>query len=114
MMLGHLVRTHRPTHLATYTRNPAIINMLRSVSSAVYPLNDDPELKQLACDMDSATELGVVYHLDRYGEAGLFAGEDPADTACYDSSESLKSRYGELVSVRHALVIAARVEETDI
>lgn len=108
-MLQQFVEEERPEYLTTYTRNPRILRMIGRVSDTIYPLVDDVTLQDMAADMKYATTRDVVYHLDRYGEEGLFRGDDPADGSVEANGVSLKQRYQELTSVRHALIIAARV-----
>lgn len=108
-MLQHFVREARPAYLTTYTRNPRILRMIGRVSGAIYLLVDDPMLRDMAAGMNGASMRDVAYHLDRYGEDGLFHGGDPADGSVEANGVSLRQRYQELASVRNALVIAARV-----
>lgn len=108
-MLQQFVDEERPEYLTTYTRNPRIVRMIGRVSDDVYPLVDDQILRDMAASMDHASMYDVVYHLDRYGEDGLFHGDDPADGLVEPGDVSLKQRYQELTDVRHALIIAARV-----
>ena len=108
-MLAQYVDEVRPEFLATYTRNPSILRMLRHVSDDIYPLVDDPVLRDMTAMMDHASRRDVVYHLHRYSEEGLFCGSDPADRPLEQGGVSLKQQYAGLASVRHALVVAARV-----
>lgn len=109
-MLEELVASERPGYLATYTRNPAIIKMMQRQSDEIYPLHDDASLRMMALNMDDASELDVVYHIDRYGEQGLFVGEDPACRPAEDGDRALKQRFDGLMSVRNALIIVARTK----
>lgn len=108
-MLHQYIDQAQPAFLTTYTRNPSILRMLRHVSDDIYPLVDDLMLRNMAAMMDHASQRDVIYHLDRYGEEGLFRGTDPADGSLDEGEVSLKQQYAELASVRHALVVAARV-----
>lgn len=108
-MLQQFVDEERPEYLTTYTRNPRIVRMIARVSDDVYPLVDDQILRDMAVTMDHASMRDVAYHLDRYGKDGLFRGGDPADGSVEPGGVSLKQQYQELTSVRHALIIAARV-----
>lgn len=110
-LLRDFIENDPVTTLTTYTRNPSVLRMVRAVSSSVYPLDNDPDLQEMAAAMDHATldqGTGVTYHIDRYGPEGLFLGFDPADRSC-ETVESLKERFTGLVSVRNTLVVAARV-----
>ena len=85
--------------------------MIQKQSSEIYPLHDDVQLKQMTLEMSHALELDAVYHVDRYGENGLFRGEDPANLPIDESGKSLKQKFTGLMSVRNALVVAARVKK---
>ncbi len=111
-LLIQLVANEKPLYLTTYTRNPAILRMMRHVTSSLAPLDDDHELIALAAAQPHASLHGnVSYHIERYSEAGLFRGEDPADRPVIKGGVSLKEQFPALQSVRHALVVAARVKE---
>ncbi|MFZ1316855.1 MAG: hypothetical protein WAQ26_00240 [Candidatus Saccharimonas aalborgensis] len=111
-LLTRLVANEKPLYLTTYTRNPAILRMMRHVTSSLAPLDDDHELMALAAAQPHASLRGnVTYHMNRYSEAGLFQGDDPADRPVTKGGVSLKEQFPALQSVRHALVVAARVKE---
>lgn len=114
-MLEEYVRENSPEYLTTYTRNPSFVRMVRKVSSEVYPLVGDCELRDIASSMPHATDGDDAhYHIDRYGEAGLFRGSDPADRSVEPGSKPLKEEFMRLESVRNALVIAARVRTGEL
>lgn len=107
-MLRCMIEQQRPRYITTYTRNPAILRMIQSQSSSIYPLDlHDPELPTLALQMPHAEQRDVTYHLRRYDNEGLFGGSDPAEQSINDVP--LRERFIELKSVRSALVVAARV-----
>lgn len=107
-MLQEFIQNYPTPHLVTYTRNPAVLKMLRRVSHDVYPLDADGALRDLAQAMPYATpDKEAVYHLNRYSQAGLFQGDDPANGTI--DHMPLKQRFTELQNVRHALVVAARL-----
>lgn len=109
-MLDNLLRATQPEFLTTYTRNPRILRMMNHVSSELYPLVDDEELKSLATTMNYAEPRGnALYHINRYDENGLFVGVDPASYPFEKDGVSLKQQFEELINVRNALVVAARV-----
>jgi hypothetical protein len=54
---------------------------------------------------------GVAYHLNRYGDEGLFGGEDPAIRQFDSQHGRLIDEFTRLASVRNALVIAAKVNK---
>lgn len=108
-MLHQLVAAEHPEFLTTYTRNPRIVQMPARVSSSIYPLHQDAQLAKLASNQPHATAIdAATYHVGRYGEQGLFSGEDPASKplAAYDIA--LKQQFTELEDVRNALVVVAR------
>lgn len=113
-LLRTFVDTYPTQFLTTYTRNPAVLRMIRSVAGEIYPLDPDEELQNMANEMRYASfdpSTTATYHLKRYGETGLFRGFDPAERPC-ESSEPLKCRFSGLMSARNALVIAARVRRS--
>ena len=58
----------------------------------------------------SVLEDGVVYHLNRYAEGGLFGTSDPADRPVHQGgSHTLKELFTGLNSEQNALVVTARV-----
>ncbi len=110
-MLENIIASERPDYLATYTRNPAIVRMIRGVSDTVYPLTNDQHLKVLATEMPGAVEHESVYHIDRYPPEGLFRGQDPADRPLDTDGASLKELYPQLISARNALIVVARMRK---
>lgn len=110
-MLQDYLSAYQPNNLVTYTRNPAVLKMLGSIAQKIYPLHTDDELQVLASQMPHAEtdELGVTYHINRYGEAGLFQGFDPADLSLDPEHPPLKEVFGRLKNIRNALVVAARI-----
>lgn len=111
-MLDQLIDEQNPRHLATYTRNPAILKMIARKTNMLYPLDHSDELQYLARSMPYATNLdGAVYHEHRYGPEGLFTGDDPADQAFDATGLSLKYRFPVLSSIRNALIVIGEVGE---
>lgn len=110
-MLRRLVQQQQPKFLTTYTRNPAILQMIQRVSSELYPIVPDEELRNLASQMQFASQIDAIYHLNRYDEGGLFRGDDPADSPFANNEMSLKNQFNELSNVRNALIVAARVRK---
>ena len=110
-MLEQYVHANNPPFLTTYTRSPSVLKMMRTVANDIYPDNYDDELYALAREMPGASqrEDGAIYHIDRYGEGGLFKDFDPADHPLSPGEPPLKSRFLELQNVRSALVVAARI-----
>lgn len=111
-LLETFLLEHQTELLTTYTRNPAVINMIRSVASGLSLDGDEFELQEVASAVPHATTInGVSYHLNRYDEGGLFKGDDPANGTIATPPVPLKNYYKELQDVRNALAIAARVQE---
>lgn len=110
-MLLNSIQDLRPTHLTTYTRNPAVLKMIDGVSDAVYPLDKDEELRQIAAEMPHATDLDAIYQINRYPEQGLFRGTDPADTPYEMGQPSLKESFPLLISARNALIVTSRIRK---
>ena len=111
-LLGQFVEAHQPSLLTTYTRNPSVLKMMRTVAPDVYPATNDHELRELAAEMPFSMldTQGVAYHIDRYGEGGLFQGFDPADYPL-DGAIPLKESYPGLQNIRSALVVTARINK---
>ena len=110
-MLAAFLMEHPTEYLATYTRNPAILRMMGSVATSLYPFDDSPELGQIASQMANATPHGnATYHLDRYAPGGLFQGGDPALSTIATAPYTLRQRFPILENERHALVITAKVK----
>ena len=98
-------------YITTYTRNPAILKMIRSVAHTIYPINDDKQLERMGVQMPHATvpKNGVAYHINRYGSEGLYGDTDPANLPYFVGGPLLKHMYKGLNDPGTALVIAARV-----
>src|SRR5688572_1011755 len=101
----------QPTEFMTaYTRNPALIKMMSGVAISLYPLDNDRSLQEMASYMPHATVQGdATYHIDRYGNDGLFQGSDPAKNRLATAPQTLVERFTELKNIRTALVIASRI-----
>ncbi|MCA9340692.1 MAG: hypothetical protein KDA17_07280 [Candidatus Saccharibacteria bacterium] len=98
--------------MSTFTRNPSILRMMAHVASILYPIQQSDTLRSLAALHPSTTLIGgIAYHIHRYGESGLFFGEDPADRLYGASGVSLKKQFDGLKSVRNALVVTAEVRK---
>lgn len=111
LMLGAYLLDSDTSHLATYTRNPAILKMMRSVAHTIYPINDDKQLENIAQEMPCAEQSArdVVYHINRYGPSGLYGVSDPANNPYYTDGLPLKRMYSKLANVGNALIVTARV-----
>ena len=111
MLHSYLTQHQDVTQLATYTRNPSILRMIRTVAHTIYPINDDKQLEKIAQQMPHAQQPqnDVVYHLDRYGPKGLFGHSDPADRPYFRNGIPLKKMYRNLQSVQSALIVTARI-----
>lgn len=106
-MLAGFLDYHPASYLTTYTRNPAVLKMLRHVTSELYPLDNNTDLRAIALRMPHSTHEGnAVYHFNRYDKDGLFQTTDPADMPI--EGRILKDHFTKLKNVRHALVVAAR------
>ena len=110
-MLSNSIQEFNPTHLATYTRNPAVLKMIAGVSESIYPIREDDELRELALEMPYASDHGAVYHTGRYPEEGLFRGIDPADSPYETKGASLKESFPLLISARNTLVVVSRLRK---
>lgn len=97
--------------VTTYTRNPAVIRMISAVADTIYPIHKDDELETVAKSMPNAVmpKNDVVYHHNRYGNDGLYVGEDPADRPHPHIDLSFNQVFPGLKYPGNALVVAARV-----
>lgn len=111
-MLEDFIATNDPQYLMTYTRNASIVKMIQRVASGVFPIEKDEALGDMASSMNNAAvHDGAAYHMNRYGDDGLFGGEDPA-TRTFDGEHGrLIDEFAQLASVRNALIVAARVKK---
>lgn len=103
-MLKEYLSENSTRYIATYTRNPAVLKMVSYVASKVFPLDEDPVLRDIARRMDNSTLIdGVAYHVGRYGNEGLYGeGYDPA-------ADDLAHRFSSLKDIGNSLVVAADV-----
>lgn len=100
--------------VVAYTRNPKIAQLLRRMGTEVVPFDNDDALHELALSMPSAQEIdGVVYHIGRYGEDGLYGDEDPATLPMQRDGIPFMQQFQELQDVRNTLVIAARLHKNN-
>ena len=110
-MLGAYLLDTDASHLATYTRNPAILRMIRSVANTIYPINDDKQLEKMAQKMPYAERPAkdVAYHINRYGPSGLYGVNDPAENSYFTDGLPFRQMYRGLNDIGNALVVTARV-----
>lgn len=108
-LLGIYLRSNTSAYVATYTRNPSVIRMIQRQQSVeqVYPLDNADGLKQIAIQMPFAKEGddGVMYHIGRYGEDGLYGANDPATHP--DNKEFLE-KFRQLKVIGNALIVIGR------
>ena len=111
-MLKNFLTENPISLLTSYTRNPAIIRMIQRVADEVYPVEQSEFMRRTALQVPFASAADeAVYHLDRYGPEGLFRGSDPAENPLYKGGARLKETYPALKSIRHALVVAATINQ---
>ncbi len=115
VMLRSYIQNNRneAEYIATYTRNPSVIKMMRKNTQAaeVYPLTKSRELQAIARQMPHATDhRGAVLHIGRYG-AGLYGGsvQDPAANSI--DGIKLSDQFVQLKATGNALVAVGRVRE---
>lgn len=111
LMLKDFVQHHSADSLTTYTRNPAVLRMIQHVARDIYPKTIVTDLQDIATQMSYAhtDKDGTTYHFNRYDEGGLYQTDDPADKPLIDGGISLKEQFPRLGNIRHALVVAARI-----
>lgn len=114
-MLRTYLRGSGAEFLTAHTRNPAILKMIGRVCGfdAVYPVNRFSDLAGLALQIPGSTKAddGIVYHVNRYGESGLYGRHDPADRPVNASGRPLRSYYPGLKLPGTALVVVAKIPE---
>lgn len=88
--------------------------MMQKESSVLYPLVNNDELRGIAASMAHATHSDAMYHLGRYGESGLYVGEDPADNPLTLGGTPLKQQFSGLNCARNALIVAAKIQKVEI
>ena len=69
-----------------------------------------PKLAEVVAMMDNATVIdGVAYHINRYGDGGLYGVNDPAERIDSDTGKSYKDVYPELQHQGTALLLGAYI-----
>jgi hypothetical protein len=113
-MLRTYISDSAATFVTTYTRNPSVLGMIRTVADTIYPIHKDDELEAVAKSMPNALVPinNVVYHYNRYGDDGLYVGEDPADRPHPHMDMALKHAFPGLKHPGNALIVAARVMQS--
>ncbi|HSX36213.1 MAG TPA: hypothetical protein VLH84_04745 [Patescibacteria group bacterium] len=116
-MLADYMRLTNPELVFAHTRNPAILRLLAAAcggEEAVYPLNNSRQHAELALQIPGASveSDGVVYHVNRYGNTGLYGMSDPAERQ-FGASASLKERFPGLNEVGTALVVIAEPQRME-
>lgn len=107
-MLDDLILRENPDTLTTFTRNPHIVRMLAKKCMSIYPLSSDTDLEEIAIRLGD--RMGsAVYHMNRYGEAGLYGDNDPARGPFGANGESFAQYFPYLHDPSNALVVVGRV-----
>ncbi len=111
MVRSYLQPYHDATFLMAYSRNPAIHRLFEQYHHAPYPhQNSNPKLVEAVAEMPNASIVdGVAYHLNRYGENGLYGVNDPADRIDRTTGLKFKERYPGLQHKGTALVLGTYV-----
>ena len=105
-LLHGYITSKKPGYMTAYTRNPRVVSLLHSHGGA-YPLARDDDMRAIAQAMPFAETIdGVTYHINRYGDSGLYGMNDPADTPLQNDTLPLKERFPELQHPGTALVVA--------
>ena len=110
MLLGDFVEKMDVRILTAHTRNPSLLRALGNATGGlgrVYPL--EGQLSQdLVTLMPYITQIdGIYYHVNRYGDDGLYGQSDPAERPVSTGDLSLKSRFVGLENIGTALVVVA-------
>lgn len=84
--------------------------MIAKVTSTVFPLINDPHLRQLALSLDNVKEVSNehgVYHLGRYDSDGLYGRVDPAKQEGLYYGKRLVDSFSMLDNPSNALAVVA-------
>jgi len=112
-MLKAFVELHRPPYMTAYTRNPAMLMSIAAQAEpgCTYPLSVNHNLLEVAGRMNNVSidEVGVGYHLGRYGKTGLYGGFDPAEKPFGSEGKCFKDRFPGLSAIGNALVVVAKI-----
>lgn len=96
--------------LVGHTRTPRILSIIYKESQSTYPIDDDPELRDIALSMAEVSQIGgVAYQLHRYYREGLYGDVDPADGSLNRGGLSLKKQFPGLRDPQNAVVVVARL-----
>lgn len=111
---GRFMALHRDTLerriLVGHTRTPGILTVIRKQSERMYPIDNDPDLLEIALGMEAVSQLGgIAYQLHRYYVDGLYGKTDPADGSLEKGGPSLKTQFPGLRNPRNAVVVVARL-----
>lgn len=109
-LLKAYVRTTEAEYVTTYTRNPAVIQMIAAVCILpVYPVSKDTELYAIAQSMPHASSRdGLIIHAGRYGDGLYPIAQDPALAAGSDG-QRFADAFPVLADPGNALIVAAKI-----
>ena len=96
-------------YVTSYSRNPSIPSLMQACYEQTFPLYEDDELRALSFEMHGAQNIdGITYHVNRYGDSGLYGVNDPADRSLRNDEVPFKEKYTGLLHPGTALVIVSR------
>lgn len=109
MLKSYMNQQEDVEYVTSYSRNPSILKLMQTCYQQTFPLHDDEELHELTLLMPGAESInGVTYHVNRYGDDGLYGINDPADRPLKGDDMPLKEKFDELQHPGTALIIASR------
>lgn len=113
MTLHH--RTLERGILIGHTRTPRILKLIQKGSQRTYPINNDPDLLEIALGMEQVSYFGgVAYQLHRYYIDGLYGDSDPADGGLTKGGPSMKEQFPGLQNPRNAVIVVARLKPLEM
>ena len=96
-------------YVTSYSRNPSIPSLMQACYKQTFPLYEDDGLRTVSLEMPGAQDIdGVTYHVNRYGDSGLYGVNDPADRSLRNEEIPFKEKYAGLLHPGTALVIVSR------
>lgn len=112
-MLSDAIQALHPEFIFAHTRNPAILRLMGRFCAPLIPDTYDKYLQDLALDYSPEAQVidNVAYHVNRYGEDGLYNGFDPAERVYGTSGVTLKERLHGLNDIGTALVVVGKVNK---
>lgn len=109
MLQSYMKERSAIEYVTAYSRNPSIPSLMQACYEQTFPLYVDDSLRAVSLEMPGAQDIdGVTYHVNRYGDDGLYGVNDPADRSLRNEEMPFKEKYTGLSHPGTALVIVSR------